>query len=475
MDWMSNLFVVLFLTTITGTIFCVVGMIFKKIWFRKDTRLLRFQMQATQCAFLVPFVYAVLYVYRRNGVRTAGSMIDLFYSTPAIRKLSAFLGCVWLLLFLCLLAHKVYVRCKWMEIFRGNIPEEDEQTRQMFREICGKLGIEGRISLYRNDSVKMPCITYAKGFAVVLPLERYTREETLVILHHELCHYLSGDIYLKTASCIVELLHVFNPAAHILLRQLNLVCEECCDRMACEKGAGEFSSKEYFLTILNALAEEGSRERYNLFMLADTIGDYERRVQCMKEYRLHGGFKKGMTVLLAGCFLLGSSMTALAVGGGMTEAYGAAVDATDSRSIVENGEGAADIIEAAALSDEALIEEFARAYDLDPEDVVIVGEEGIETVGDFINLDWNIPKGKTYMTTGFTKDAGGKTIITTSGTPSDIKYQTGIKDPNDLMRCVEGSGDMSYSFDITISGRHCFFVTNLDSSRELNVKGTVIK
>ncbi len=474
MDWMSNLFVVLFLTTITGTVFWVVGMIFKVIWFRKDTRLLRFQMQATQCAFLVPFVYAVLYAYMRSGARTAGSMIDLFYSTPAIRKLAAFLGCVWLLLFLGLLAHKIYVRCRWVEIFRGNIPEEDEQTREMFREICRKLGVEGKISLYRNDSVRVPCVTYAKGFAVVLPLERYTRKETSVILYHELCHYLSGDIYLKTASCIVELLHVFNPAAHILLRQLNLVCEECCDRIACEKGAEEFDGKEYFLTILNALMEEGSRERYNLFMLADTIGDYERRVQCMREYRLHGGIKRGMALLLSGCFLFGSSMTALAVGGGMTEVYDAAASVTANRS--EDDGRVTDITETAInLSDEELIEEFARACDLNPEDVVLVGEDGIEMIGDFIGIDWNIPKGKTYMTTGFTKDVGGKTIVTTSGTPSDIRYQTGIKDPNDLMRYVEGSGDFAHTFDITVSGRHCFFVTNLDSSRELNVKGTVIK
>lgn len=474
MDWMSNLFVVLFLTTITGTVFWVVGMIFRMKWFRKDTRLLRFQMQATQCAFLIPFVYVILYAHTQGEARTTGSMIDQFYSTSAIRKLSAFLGCVWLLLFLGLLAHKIYVRYQWIQVFRGNIPEEDEQTKEMFREICRKLGIEGKISLYRNDSVDMPCVTYAKGFAVVLPLRQYTRKETSVILYHELCHYLNCDIYLKTASCIVELLHVFNPAAHILLRQLNLVCEECCDRLACEKGAEEFNGKEYFLAILSVLMEEGSKERYNLFMLADTIGDYERRVQCMKEYRLHGGFKKGMAALLSGCFLFGSSMTALAVGDGMTEVYDAVADATDSR--MESSMDAAPIMDsAAAISEEELIEEFARAYDLEPEDVVIVGEEGIEVIGDFITLDWNIPKGKTYMTTGFTKDAGSKVTITTVGDPSDIKYQSGVKDPNDLMRYVEGSGDMAYSLDIKISGRHCFFVTNLDSSRELNVKGTVIK
>ncbi len=474
MDWMSNLFVVLFLTTITGTVFCLVGMLFRRIWFRSDTRLLRFQMEATQWAFLLPFVYAILYVRTRGGSQTAGSAIDVFYGTPGIRKLSAALGCIWLLLFVVLFAHKVYVRWQWMKVFRGNIPEEDAGTEAMFREICGRLGIAGKVSLYRNDSVEMPCITYARGFAVVLPLERYTEEETAVILYHELCHYLNGDIYLKTAGCIVSLLHVFNPAVHIMLRHLSLVCEEHCDRTACEKGAGVFSRKEYFLAILSVLSKEGGGERYNLFMLADTIGDYERRVQCMRENRKHGGFKKGTALVLAACFLLGSSMTALAAGNGIAEAYGAAADATDSRT--EEGAGVVDMAEAAAsMSDEEILEEFARAYDLNPEDVVIVGEEGIETVGDFINLNWNVPAGKTYMTTGFQEDVGNKVICTTSGDPSDIKYQMGVKDPNDLMRYVEGTGDMSHPFEVTVGGRHCFFVTNLDSSRELNVKGTVIK
>ena len=190
----------------------------------------------------------------------------------------------------------------------------------------------------------------------------------------------------------------------------------------------------------------------------------------MREYRVHGGFKKGTAVLMSACFLLGSSMTALAAGEGITEAYGIAVEATANR--VEEGSDTADIMEMSlSLSDEGILEEFARAYDLDPDDVIMMGEEGIETVGDDIHIDWKVPAGKTCMTGSFRKENGSRVVATTSGSPSSIKYQMGVKDSNNLMRYVEGSGDMAHVFDITISGRYCFFITNL-GSEELHVEGS---
>lgn len=193
----------------------------------------------------------------------------------------------------------------------------------------------------------------------------------------------------------------------------------------------------------------------------------------MREYRVHGKFKRGTAVLLAAGFLLGSSITAVAAGEGMTVAYGKAAEATSERT--EELTDAVDIEGAAvSMSDEELLEEFARAYDLDPADVVIVGEEGIEVIGNFINVDWKIPAGKTFMTTNFHKDAGSEVTVTTVGKPSGTRYQTGIKDPKDLMRYIEGSGNMAHTFDVEITGGHCFFVTNLGSG-ELNIQGSVIK
>lgn len=192
----------------------------------------------------------------------------------------------------------------------------------------------------------------------------------------------------------------------------------------------------------------------------------------MRKYRTDGGLKKGTAVLMTACFLLGSSITALAAGEGMTKAYGAAAEATADR-VEEDGNITEGTV--AAMSDEAILEEFARTYDLDPEDVIMLGEDDIETIGDFINLEGDIDPGKTFMTSGFNEDIGNVVTATTVGSPSDQRYQMGIKDPNALMRYVEGTGTMSHDFEITIKGRYYFFITNLDSSSKLHIKATVMK
>ena len=47
---------------------------------------------------------------------------------------------------------------------------------QVFEEICAELGVSGKVSQCRNDSVKIPCITHCHGFVVILPLVKYTKK-----------------------------------------------------------------------------------------------------------------------------------------------------------------------------------------------------------------------------------------------------------------------------------------------------------
>ncbi len=475
MDWMNNLFVVLILTTITGTIFYVMGIPFRKIWFKNSIRLLRFQLRVTQGAFLVPFVYIVLYVHARVHLPGMKSNVNLFYHTPATLWMSILLTCGWIVFFLRQLAGRVSRRYQWMQICRGNIPEEDMEIQALFTEICERLGAGGKVTLCRNDSVNMPCITYHKGYTVVLPLECYTQKEAAIIFCHEICHYLNGDLYRKSAGTAANLIHAFNPVVRKATSELNIACEEYCDSVACHKGEGLFTDKEYYGMILDELKENRKRERYNLLAFAETRSDYERRVECMSNNRLHGNIKKGTAVLLSACFLMGSSITALAVGDGVTAAYGVVADATDNRvEETTNIDGSVETTD--VMSDEEIIEEFARAYDLDPDDVIMMGEEDIETVGDSKIINWpGIPAGKTYMSTGFSQESGDSVFVSVSGKPTDIRYQMGIKDPAQVMRYVEGSGDVSYTFPISIKGRYYFFVTNMDGSRDLDIIASILR
>ena len=80
MDWASNIFIVLLMTDITGTIFFLAGKLLGRK-FNKDIRFLRFLTEATVFAYLVPFVYIILYLGKRVRVIEMGG-INLFYSTP---------------------------------------------------------------------------------------------------------------------------------------------------------------------------------------------------------------------------------------------------------------------------------------------------------------------------------------------------------------------------------------------------------
>ena len=60
------------------------------------------------------------------------------------------------------------------------------------------------------------------------------------------------------------------------------------------------------------------------------------------------------------------------------------------------------------------------------------------------------------MSTGFSQAEGDAVTATTVGSPSDIKYQMGIKDPKQLMRYAEGTGAFSHTFAITIKRQILF-------------------
>lgn len=462
----------------TGTIFFLMGNVFRKI-IKNDVVFLRFLTKATLYAYLVPFVYGILYLTKRVTAIGIESNYNLFYNTPWTLELEAVLGCIWIVLFLALLVYRLYRRYRWVQICRGNIPEEDDKVMQVFAQTCAGLGIDGKVSLCRNDSIDTPCITRYHGHIVMLPLVRYTEEEARIIFYHELCHYLNGDLYLKTMGCIAALLHVFNPAVHILMKRLDLICEQCCDRAACEKGRKIFTKQEYFRIILKSVMNNGKIDRYQLFALADDKSNYERRVEYMFGYHVNGGLRKGSAVVLAACFLFGSSITSLAAGDGLTDGYQDMVNETSDWSTYgEDGMNSMDVIDVADdVTDEEAIEILAKTFDLDPEKVIIV-DDGIEPYNDDMepwHITWTIEPEYTYMSSGFKQVVGDEVTIVTYGDPKDMEYRMGVMDPKLTMWYKEGSGKLDMRYTVEIKGRHYFFVNNRSETDYLHVEAYIFR
>lgn len=465
MDWAINIFIILLMTDLTGTIFFLVGQIIRK-FVDDDVAFLRFLTEATLLAYLVPFVYIILYLNKRIFIIKVESGINLFYATPLTLKVTAVLGWVWIGLFLLLLAYRLYRAMRWRYVCRGNIPEEDELVFKVFTDICARFGIEGKVSLYWNDSVKVPCVTHYHGYVIILPLVHYTEKEAEVILCHELCHYLNRDLFLKKISCLVALLHVFNPAVHILMRQMDMICERGCDRAASKKGEDRFTRQEYFQVILESLVDDGKKDWFQLFALSDDKSNYERRIEYMKRYHVKGGLKRGSAIVLAACFLLGSSITSLAAGDGVMNAYAGLADSSSIWSVTEECGENNEIFE--------VMEELAKEYDIDPESIVIM-DDGIMPLSDDDgwNITWTIPAGRTYMTSGFHEDKGNEVAISMSTSPNDIEYRFGLKDPDNILWYLEDVDKAGTTLVIGQKGRHYFFVKNMDEERDLHVNATL--
>lgn len=482
MNWASNLasnlFVLLLMLDMTGTIFFLVGSMFRK-FIKNDVVFLRFLTVTTLCAYLVPFVYVILHLTQRFRSIRFKSNYNLFYNTPLILELEAVLGCIWIVLFLVLLIYRLYRRYRWVQICRGNIPEEDDKVMQVFAQTCAGLGIDGKVSLCRNDSIDTPCITRYHGYIVMLPLVRYTEEEARIIFYHELCHYLNGDLYLKATGCIAALLHVFNPAVHILMKRLDLICEQCCDRAACKKGKEIFTKQEYFRIILKSVLSDGKNDRYQLFALADDKSNYERRVEYMFGYHVNGGLKKSSAVVLAACFLFGSSITSLAAGDGLTDGYQDLVNETsDWSTYAAGGTDSMDVIDAMDdVTDEEAIEILAKALGLDPEKVIIM-DDGIELYSDDNepwHISWTIDPEYTYLSSGFKQVVGDVVNVIVYGTPEEQEYRMGVMDPKMTMWYVEGSGKLWMDYLVEIKGRHYFFVNNRSETDYLDVEAYIFR
>lgn len=462
MDWASSLFAVLLLTDITGTIFFLIGRIFIRLA-HKDVMFMRLINTITLVAYLVPFVYIVLYVtewVRENKVK---SVFNLFFNTLIIREACMLLGCIWISLFIGLLVRSLYRRYRWMWVCRGNIPEEEEAIERLFARICDELGIAGKVSLCRNDLRDMPCITRYHGYVVMLPLIHYTEKEAKVIFYHELCHYLNKDLYLKSISGMVGLLHIFNPMVHILVNETNLLCEECCDRTACKKGLESFTGREYFQVIYKLLMGGDRKNGYWSLALANGKRNYERRVKSMADYHKRGGLKRGTVLILAVAFLLGSSITSLAAGGGMADVYMGLAKETSAWSTY--GENAVD---------EAVVQIMSGIFDFDPDKVVMMEEE-IEPYLRYKQIYWTVPADTIYMSMGMGVKEGDVVCVSVEGDPDSVVYRTGLKDPYEIMLYVEGSGYIHQDFTIETSGVHYFFVYNKSETQSLDIDALITR
>ncbi len=199
---------------------------------------------------------------------------------------------VWLFGFtVCLLWH-VFGHIRFKKQLMSNAREAKPEIQNIWRSVITTIGLNWNIPLYVTPEIHTPLVVGVRKRAMVafLPDRTYTRDELLMIFHHELRHVFRRDGEIKLTWVIIRSLLWFNPLAWL------------ADRRAAEDL--ELSCDEFVLTG----ADDDVRRRYAELLL-DTAGDSRGFSTCLSasartlRYRLKCVVKPGKR--LKGALALG--------------------------------------------------------------------------------------------------------------------------------------------------------------------------
>ena len=188
------------------------------------------------------------------------------------------------------------------------------------------------IPIVISETAHTPMLIGLLKPVIVLPKMQYAEKELAVILTHELTHYRRKDLLYKMVGLLALAAHWYNPAAHILNKQLSTFCELSCD----EKVASEMDAahrKFYGETILQVLQHSATQWGMvgNLMFatnLCNSKTNTKRRLISMMNGKK---MKKSVAVLAVAAMML-------VVGGGFAIAHWAESAVPVYAAVLENDE-----------------------------------------------------------------------------------------------------------------------------------------
>lgn len=184
--------------------------------------------------------------------------------------------------------HALFLRT----VRRWQRPVTDAETLRILETEQRRMRIRGSVGLFRCPPVGTPMLTGLFRPKLLLPSEALTGEELRLVLRHELVHLKRRDLWIKAALAPATALHWFNPAVHLLARQLAFWQESACDEVVT---AGEsFEEKRFYSETIIRLIRGQARMK-TLLTTSFYGGKYgvKRRIHAI----LEGGGKRVGAVL----------------------------------------------------------------------------------------------------------------------------------------------------------------------------------
>ena len=153
-------------------------------------------------------------------------------------------------------------------VTRAGVPLTNGPEREQLDRCLAACGMRRRVRLCRSAAVDTPLLAGVFRPVIVLPDTALSPEDLRHIFSHELTHCRRNDLAYKWLAVLACALHWFNPAAYLMLRSINRLCELSCDQCVIA-GYDAAERRQYMQTILRMLsASVGCRRTVTTAMSA---------------------------------------------------------------------------------------------------------------------------------------------------------------------------------------------------------------
>lgn len=452
-----QLFLAVFMNTATGSLIFLLWAIMKK-WLMKVNPDLIYPLLRFVCAMYVfPIGYLIMQRVYQGGIRQPnGFMRIVFATTDVLAKAVIIFSIIWAGIVAVLLIYRFVSYIRFQFLRRGNVPETEAGAEEMLGQICKKMNIpQGKIAIYRNDTVETPMIVCLRHPEILLPYgKEYTEQEMEILMSHELSHYKHKDLWMKIFCVYIIIIHCFNPMAYFLLKQVNKWSECMADVTATDCIGG---IRDYFHYILDLIPIEGGGFFNPLYTALGRSGkEIKGRVDFMKQYRETKKRGEKGTAAIVAIFVIVTGIVSFWAGVEITKIHNRVYQNTE-----EQAQEKADLAVDGVTEYNMDLKEFQ-----DKNKKIIC--DGNEIEDDIEQFRWEIEPDAVYVTNTFkvVKDVPICVLVFLSSYSGN--YQMGIIDKNKgQVRYVDAQEVAIHKFAVDTTGKYALFVKNCSDQKIL--------
>lgn len=156
---------------------------------------------------------------------------------------------IWVLGSIILFSKDIYQFIKEIQIIRKLVLIDDEQVNRISKEEFAQ-----NVKIFVSPSIVEPKVTGILKPYIYLPIIDITDDGLRLILKHEICHILGGDIIIKLFYTIIKDLFWWNPLTCLFQYEVENLLELRCD-LAVTKKMNHQEKINYLSTILHVIKQ----------------------------------------------------------------------------------------------------------------------------------------------------------------------------------------------------------------------------